>query len=405
MKQKKCSFCGRPLDDESLIYTGFDGTMICHECAKDLSDQYDRIYKEQAINSKIDEDRNHKPLPTPKQIKDYLDKYVIGQEYAKTVISTAIYNHYKRVESSSISECELQKSCCLLIGPTGTGKTEIARCIAKMLDVPFAIADATSLTQAGYVGDDVETILTKLLQAADYDVAKAEKGIVFIDEIDKIANANHGNPSITRDVSGEGVQQALLKMIEGSDVLVPPKGGRKHPDAPMVKINTNNILFICSGAFVGLDKIIMQRTNRKVIGYGHESHSIKKEEIKNPLSLVTGPDIKRFGLIPELIGRLPIITYTEELSKDTLVKILTEPKNAIVKQYKEMMKIDGVDLKFKKDVYEYIAETAMENKTGARGLRNILEKILLKPMFELPGSDKTVFIVTKKYAEEALKAA
>lgn len=399
-KMPSCIMCGRTFDEGTPMIEGYNG-YICPECAEQIAKVHEYINMAYSGNEAKDPELN---LHTPKEIKEYLDQYIIGQDHTKMVISTAVYNHYKRIKYNT--KTELQKSCILLMGPTGTGKTEIARAIAKYLDVPFAIADATSLTQAGYVGDDVETILTKLLQASNYDVAKAERGIVFIDEIDKIANAHAGNPSITRDVSGEGVQQALLKLIEGNDVLVPPNGGRKHPDQQMVKVNTENILFICSGAFVGMEKIIGARMNKKSIGYTlSKPEENEKVDEKKYLHHVTPQDVKRFGLIPELIGRLPIITYTDELDKDALIKILTEPKNAIVKQYTEMFEIDGIELKFKKEVYDYIADLASKTKTGARGLRNIMERILLKPMFELPGTDKKTFTVTKKIAEQNLKVA
>lgn len=395
-----CVMCGSRIDTNGPYIKGFyDIAHICPKCAQDIHNCVENF-----PTNVVDVQNEDGTIPTPREIKAHLDKYIIGQDHSKMVISSAVYNHYKRVSTKN-SESEIQKSCILLVGPTGTGKTEIARSIAKYLNVPFAIADATSLTQAGYVGDDVESILSKLYQAADYDVEKTERGIVFIDEIDKIGNRNGGNPSISRDVSGEGVQQALLKIIEGNDVLVPPNGGRKHPDQKMVKINTENILFICSGAFVGLDRIIMNRLNHKTVGYGtvtSEHHDIDKDKV---LHYVTPMDIKKFGLIPELVGRLPIITYTDPLDKEALIKILTEPKNAIIKQYKEIFELDGIQLEFSEDVYDYIAEVSTKNETGARGLRNILEQILLVPMYELPGSDKTSFTITKKYAEDALKIA
>lgn len=399
-RNKTCLMCARPIAENDVRFKGIGG-YICEHCADQIANMYDLLTEEQLINELVEAEEGISF--TPKSIKEHLDKYIIGQEHTKIVISTAVYNHYKRINHHS--DTELQKSCCLLVGPTGTGKTEIARAIAKYLNVPFAIADATSLTQAGYVGDDVETILTRLLQAADYDVEAAEKGIVFIDEIDKIANSSEGNPSITRDVSGEGVQQALLKLIEGSEVLVPPNGGRKHPNQDMVKVNTENILFICSGAFVGLERIISRRMNTKTVGYGTEDKNKDDFDKDKVLHYVTPRDLKAYGLIPEFVGRMPIITYTDKLDKKSLVRILTEPKNAVVKQYQEIFEIDGIKLEFGKGVYEYIAETALKTETGARGLKNIIEKILLKPMYELPGTGKKEFKVSKKFVEEQLKVA
>jgi len=389
-----CSFCGKPESLTSLMITGDNGC-ICPECAN-LAKQYIDDNKSIAFKKSIEN------VPKPTEIKAFLDQYVIGQDVAKERISVAVYNHYKRISSQNINDdVEIEKSNCIVIGNTGTGKTLIAKTIAKMLDVPFTIVDCTSLTQAGYVGDDVETILVRLLQAADYDVEKAEQGIIFIDEIDKIGRKS-ANPSITRDVSGEGVQQALLKIIEGNVVGVPPQGGRKHPDQPLVYVNTKNILFICGGAFEGIDKKIKSRYNVHAIGFNaiNENKSFTSE---NPLSHISPQDLKSFGLIPELIGRLPVITYMNELDRDALRKILTEPKNALVKQYKKLLSLDGIELTFDKKVYDYIVDRAMRSKLGARGLRVIMEDLMTKAMFELPVKNITKFNVTLKYAKSILE--
>ena len=347
----------------------------------------------------------YKEIPTPTKIKEYLDRYIIGQDKPKMVISTLVYNHYKRINQHiNDDEVEIEKTNALFIGPTGNGKTLIAKTIAKYLDVPFAIADATSLTQSGYVGDDVETVLTRLLQNCDYDVKKAEHGIVFIDEIDKIACKGSG-ASITRDVSGEGVQQGLLKIIEGADILVPPNGGRKHPEAKMISINTKNILFICAGAFDGIEKKVASRHNKKSIGFIKEddSNNIDKNDCNALMEHITANDVKSFGLIPELVGRLPMIVTFELLSKEQLIRVLTEPKNAIIKQYKKMFELDGINLKFNDDAIEYIADKAIENKLGARGLRGIVESILIEDMYRLPGTDIKELVVDIKYAKSKIK--
>lgn len=334
-------------------------------------------------------------LYKPSEIKEFLDQYVIGQDEAKKCLSVAVYNHYKRINKK---DDLIEKSNILLVGPTGTGKTLLARTIAKKLNVPFAIVDATVLTEAGYVGEDVESILTRLLQASDYDVAKAERGIVFIDEIDKIARKSD-NPSITRDVSGEGVQQALLKIIEGNIVNVPPQGGRKHPDQQMIAVNTENILFICGGAFEGIERHIAQRLNTQVIGYGSRSHRSGIDS-DNLIQYVAPQDLRAYGLIPEIVGRMPVLAHLDPLDRDTLISILTKPKNALVKQYKELFSLDGVRLTIKKDVLEYIVDTAIEYKLGARGLRSICEAILMDAMFEAPSLGQVQFTVTLPYARE-----
>jgi len=390
---KRCSFCGREENEVNLLVNGIFGN-ICEECINQayniVKDNKKEVYQESIGGMK-------KPI----EIKNFLDQYIIGQDIAKERISVAVYNHYKRINAANIdNDVEIEKSNCIVLGPTGSGKTLIARTIAKLLDVPFAIADATVLTEAGYVGEDVESIITRLLQAADYDVEKAEKGIVFIDEIDKIARKGD-NPSITRDVSGEGVQQGLLKLLEGSIVGVAPKGGRKHPDQPLIQVDTKNILFICGGAFDGIERRIDQRLNKHAVGF--EATNKRKDHQESTLSQVTVQDIKKFGLIPEILGRLPVVTYTNELNKDDLIRIITEPKNAIVKQYKKLFEIDGIDLEFDKKVYEYIADKAIERGVGARGLRGIMEDMMTKAMFELPSKDTKEFKVTLKYAKKMLE--
>ena len=393
--QKHCSFCGRPKSETRLLITGLDAN-ICDECIE----QAMRILQEELPRQDEQEASvDLSQIKRPSQIKAYLDQYVIGQQEAKKVLSVAVYNHSKRLGQKRDEEVEIEKSNVLLVGPTGTGKTLLARTIARLLDVPFTIVDATVLTEAGYVGEDVETMLTKLLQAADYDVRKAERGIVFIDEIDKIARKSD-NPSITRDVSGEGVQQAMLKLLEGAKVNVPPQGGRKHPEQKFIEIDTRNILFIAGGAFDGIERKISQRLNKQTVGYSAENLGTISSE--NIMRYVAPQDLKSFGLIPELIGRLPVITHLDALTREDLLRILTEPRNAVVRQMERLFEMDGVRLKIDKKALEYIVDKALEFKTGARGLRTLCEAVLTDAMFNLPDNPPEEFHVTRKYAQSQL---
>ena len=397
-----CGFCGRSQSEVPLLLTGL-GCNICSECVE---------LAHGVVADNVKHNKKHKggfnldieDLPRPREIKEFLDQYVIGQDEAKKYLSVAVYNHYKRIlQPKDNNDVEIEKSNIILVGRTGTGKTLLAKSIAKKLHVPFTIVDATVLTEAGYVGEDIESILTRLLQACDYDVEAAERGIVFIDEIDKIARKGD-NPSITRDVSGEGVQQGLLKLLEGSIVNVPPQGGRKHPDQKMIPVNTQNILFVCGGAFDGIERKIAQRLNTHVVGFG----SVSQQNIidrDNLLQYIAPQDLKSFGLIPEIIGRLPILTYLNPLDRDALLRILIEPKNSIIKQYIKLFAMDGVELTIEDDVKEFIVDKAIEYKLGARGLRSIAESIMMDAMYDVPSSNEKKILITRSYAEEKLSRA
>lgn len=403
-KGEKCSFCGRGENEVRLLMPGRDGC-ICDECAEQaylLSEEY--LHKKRKKNSKWSISREE--LPKPEEIKGFLDQYVIGQDDAKRYLAVSVYNHYKRIMQNATDDAddvEIEKSNIIMVGPTGTGKTLLAKTIARLLKVPFTIVDATVLTEAGYVGEDIESILTRLLQVADYDVEAAERGIVFIDEIDKIARKSD-NPSITRDVSGEGVQQGLLKLLEGSIVNVPPQGGRKHPEQKMIPVNTKNILYICGGAFDGIERKIAMRLNAHVVGFngGGSNNRINRD---NLLQYIAPQDLKSYGLIPEIIGRLPILIYLNPLDRDALRRILVEPKNSIIKQYVKLFEMDGVKLTFDDDMLDYVVDKAIEFKLGARGLRSIVETVMMDAMYETPSSAKKKLNITRSYAEKKLEKA
>ncbi len=393
----KCSLCGSKESDVQILFKGVNG-FICDEC---IQRGYEILSEENKSNgSHFDDFEVHKPI----EIKRFLDQYVIGQEQAKKVLSVAVYNHYKRLSQPySRDDIEIEKSNIILVGETGTGKTLLAKTIAKMLHVPFAIVDATVLTEAGYVGEDIESLLTRLLQAADYEVDAAERGIVFIDEIDKIARKGGDNPSITRDVSGEGVQQGLLKLLEGSIVNVPPQGGRKHPEQRMIAVDTKNILFICGGAFDGVEKIISNRLNTQVVGYG--SHKLRENiDKENFLQYINPTDLKKYGLIPEIVGRLPVLSHLNPLDKESLKQILTEPKNSIVKQYIKLFEMDKIKLSFDEGALDFIVDQTVKYKLGARGLRSICESVMLDAMFELPSGNKRTLKISRDYVEKRISS-
>lgn len=399
-KENHCSFCGRSEHEVRLLLSGING-FICNDCLTEGARVCKEALHEAEYANAAAQETELPPAPKPKEIKEYLDQYVIGQDEAKRFLSVAVYNHYKRLtQKTEDDSVEIEKSNILMLGPTGTGKTLLARTISRLLDVPFTIVDATVFTEAGYVGEDVESILSRLLQVADYDVRRAERGIVFIDEIDKVARKSD-NPSITRDVSGEGVQQSMLKLLEGTIVNVPPEGGRKHPDQKYIQVDTKNILFICGGAFDGIEKKIAQRLNTHVVGYDSVQNQMKIDK-ENLMKYVTPQDIKSFGLIPEIVGRLPVITYLNPLDKDTLRRILTEPKNSIIKQYTKLFKMDGVELKFDDDALDYIVKKTIEYKLGARGLRSIVETIMNDAMFEIPSKKVKRYTVKLEYAKEQM---
>lgn len=398
----RCSMCGNQDCADTRVVNIYEGLFLCTDCIQFINDKKEDALKI-AETEKVNTQLKLKEVPKPQEIKAFLDQYIIGQDDAKKYLSVAVYNHYKRIRQKSDDDVDIEKSNIILVGPTGTGKTLLAKTIAKLLDVPFTIVDATVLTEAGYVGEDIESLLTRLLQACDYDVEKAQRGIVFIDEIDKIARKSD-NPSITRDVSGEGVQQGLLKLLEGSVVLVPPQGGRKHPDQKMIPVDTKNILFVCGGAFDGIERKIAARLNTQVVGYGQDSVA-RKMKRENLMRYVMPQDLKSYGLIPEIIGRLPILTSLEPLTKDALRRILVEPKNAIVRQYEKLFQIDNVVLKFTDEALDTIVDKAVEYKLGARGLRSIVETIMVDAMYEIPSKKVNEFEVDKNYVEGQLVKA